>query len=77
MYNKAEIDSLLDIFPEDNSEFSGDPLEKIRREIESEIECPRCYDVMTLCSDFDSLYYVCYKCDFVLYTIRKNLAGQR
>jgi hypothetical protein len=77
MYNKAEIDSLLDIFPEDNSEFSGDPLEKIRREIESEIECPRCYDVMTLCSDFDSLYYVCYKCDFVLYTVRKNLAGQR
>jgi hypothetical protein len=77
MYNKAEIDSPLDHIPEDNYEFSGELPEKIGREIESEIECPRCYDLMTLCSDFDSLYYVCYKCDFVLYTIRKNLAGQR
>lgn len=39
--------------------------------IENEIECPRCYDVMTLCSDFDSLYYLCETCDFYLYTIKK------
>ena len=39
--------------------------------IENEIECPRCYDTMTLCSDFDSLYYVCEMCDFYLYTIKK------
>ena len=39
--------------------------------IENEIECPRCFDVMTLCSDFDSTYYVCNSCDFCLYTIKK------
>ena len=77
MYNKTEIDSSIDHISEDNSEFPDELPEKIGREIESEIECPRCYDLMTLCSDFDSLYYICYKCDFVLYTIRKNLAGQR
>ena len=38
--------------------------------IEHEIECPRCYNVMTLCSDFDSLYYLCEECDFSLYTLK-------
>jgi len=40
--------------------------------MEHEIECPRCHDSMELCSDFDSLYYVCGECDFCLYTIKKN-----
>jgi len=40
--------------------------------VEHEIECPRCHDSMMLCSDFDSLYYVCEECDFCLYTIKKN-----
>lgn len=40
--------------------------------IEHEIECPRCHDSMTLCSGFDSLYYVCEECDFCLYTIKRN-----
>jgi len=39
--------------------------------LEHEIECPRCHDSMMLCSDFDSLYYVCGECDFYLYTIKK------
>ncbi|WP_337862078.1 hypothetical protein [Nitrososphaera sp.] len=39
--------------------------------LEHEIECPRCRDSMTLCSDFDSLYYFCKECDFCLYTIKK------
>jgi len=39
--------------------------------LEHEIECPRCRDAMTLCSDFDSLYYFCEECDFCLYTIKK------
>lgn len=39
--------------------------------LEEEIECPRCHDSMTLCSDFDNLYYVCEECDFCLYTIKK------
>jgi hypothetical protein len=27
--------------------------------IQQEIECPRCYDVMSLSSDFDRLLYFC------------------
>ena len=38
--------------------------------IEHEIGCPRCYNVMTLCSDFDSLYYHCEECGFSLYTLK-------
>jgi late competence protein required for DNA uptake (superfamily II DNA/RNA helicase) len=40
--------------------------EKSTRDLEQEIECPRCNDVMTLSSDFDSLGYVCQECDFLL-----------
>jgi C4-type Zn-finger protein len=35
--------------------------------IEQEIECPRCHDVMTLHSEFDRLGYFCEECDFSLY----------
>lgn len=37
------------------------------KDIEQEIECPRCYDVMTLSSNFDRLGYVCQECDFLLF----------
>jgi hypothetical protein len=40
-------------------------------ELQHDIECPRCYDIMTLNSDFDGLYYFCEQCDFRLYTQRK------
>lgn len=43
----------------------------VREDIENEIECPRCYDMMTLCSDFDNLYYLCDSCEFCLYTIKR------
>ena len=36
------------------------------KNIEHEIECPRCNDVMTLTSDFDTLGYVCQECDLLL-----------
>lgn len=39
-------------------------------ELEQEIDCPRCKDIMTLCSELDSLYYLCYNCDFYLYAIK-------
>jgi Zn finger protein HypA/HybF involved in hydrogenase expression len=42
------------------------------QELEHEIECPRCHDIMTLSAEFDSLYYICEGCDFSLYTIRKD-----
>jgi hypothetical protein len=34
--------------------------------IEQEIECPHCHDIMTLSSDFDKLLYVCQECDLLL-----------
>ena len=40
--------------------------DKTFKDIEQELECPRCYDVMTLSSNFDSLGYVCQDCDFLL-----------
>jgi hypothetical protein len=36
------------------------------QDIEQEIECPRCYDIMTLSSDFDKLYYFCQECNLSL-----------
>jgi hypothetical protein len=36
------------------------------KSIEPEIECPRCYDIMTLSSDFDRLLYICQECDLSL-----------
>jgi hypothetical protein len=39
-----------------------------KTELEFEIECPRCYDNMTLCSDFNGLYYFCEDCGFLLHT---------
>ena len=47
------------------------PIEKTIPVKENEIECPRCYEIMTLCPDFDNLYYVCESCDFYLYTIKR------
>ena len=35
-------------------------------EVEQEIECPRCHDIMTLSSQFDRLCYLCEECDFRL-----------
>jgi hypothetical protein len=32
-------------------------------DIEQEIECPRCNDIMALSSDFDRLYYFCEECN--------------
>jgi len=43
----------------------------VREDIEHEIGCPRCYDMMTLCSDFDNVYYLCADCGFSLYTFKR------
>ena len=43
------------------------PLQTEREpEIETEIECPRCYDIMVLSYDFDRLYYFCEECNLSL-----------
>jgi hypothetical protein len=39
---------------------------QLTKEIDQEIECPRCYDVMTLSSDLDRLGYFCQECDLLL-----------
>jgi hypothetical protein len=35
-------------------------------DMETEIDCPRCYDIMTLSYDFDKLYYFCEECKLSL-----------
>jgi cytochrome c-type biogenesis protein CcmH/NrfF len=37
------------------------------RDIDREIECPRCHDIMILSSDFDRLGYLCQECDLSLF----------
>jgi hypothetical protein len=36
---------------------------KMLQDLEQEIECPRCYDMMSLSSDFNGLYYFCQECN--------------
>ena len=40
--------------------------EQTSKEIEQEIECPRCHDIMALSSEFDKLLYFCQECSFSL-----------
>ena len=66
--NNAELELQYAVRGETGAQQEGE--RKITETIEHEIECPRCYNIMTLCSDFDSLYYLCEECDFSLYTIK-------
>jgi hypothetical protein len=47
-------------------EIEEENIDKIVKDIEQEIECPRCSDIMTLSSDFDKLGYICQECDLLL-----------
>jgi hypothetical protein len=40
--------------------------EPVLPELDMEIECPRCNDVMELNSSFDELMYTCGSCSFLL-----------
>ena len=40
---------------------------RLEEELGHEIECPRCFDIMTLSSEFDRLGYFCECCSFLLY----------
>ena len=54
------------------SVFEREPTDrKDRHSIKNEIECPHCFDLMILSSDFDSLSYVCEACGFTLYTTKQ------
>ena len=56
----SEVD--LDVQIEEESHDDA----QILKNMEQEIECPRCYDIMTLSSDFDRLGYFCQECDLLL-----------
>lgn len=57
-YNRKLMQYLLE---KNNQQIS------ITENLENEIECPRCHEIMTLCSDFDILYYKCEECNLPLY----------
>jgi hypothetical protein len=40
--------------------------DQLLKNVEQEIECPRCSDIITLSSDFDKLGYICQECDLLL-----------
>ncbi len=40
--------------------------ETLISQLEIEIECPRCNEILELYSDFDSLYYYCENCSLQL-----------
>lgn len=50
----------------DVQEVQEEKEDKTIKDIKQEIECPRCYDVMTLSSDFDKLLYFCQDCGLSL-----------
>jgi hypothetical protein len=55
----------LEIQNEDENHDDGHDDQTLKN-MEQEIECPRCYDIMTLSSDFDRLGYICQECDLLL-----------
>jgi len=61
--------------PEEQSlviEESNQPEQKedpVITELDNEIECPRCNDIMELCSSIDKLVYTCESCSFLLKSV--------
>ena len=62
------MESTLQVNPLQNENETEEDKEekKIQDNIEQEIECPRCYDIMALSSDFDRLCYLCQECSLSL-----------
>ncbi|HZD36043.1 MAG TPA: hypothetical protein VE130_12635 [Nitrososphaeraceae archaeon] len=57
---KTELgDQILDTAEEPN------PVEQ-NEELDLEMECPRCHEIMALQSSFDKLMYCCECCSFIL-----------
>jgi hypothetical protein len=52
--------------PELEFDFQDSEEDEEIKNIEQEIECPRCYDIMALSSDFDRLLYFCQECGLSL-----------
>jgi hypothetical protein len=58
LQQQAELDAL-----QNEEEKEQTPM----KDIDAEIECPRCYDIMILSSDFDKLGYFCQECNLSLF----------
>jgi hypothetical protein len=52
--------------PLQNEEKEDENKTILHNNIEQEIECPRCYDIMALSSEFDRLSYICQECNLSL-----------
>ena len=55
---QAEVDAL-----QNEEEKEQTPM----KDIDAGIECPRCYDIMMLSSDFDKVGYFCQECNLSLF----------
>lgn len=53
----------LDSFEEDGL---TEQTESLKLELDIEMECPRCNEIMELHSNFDELLYSCESCSFLL-----------
>jgi cytochrome c-type biogenesis protein CcmH/NrfF len=51
-----------------SQDFSSEAAENVQtaENLQQEIDCPRCSDIMTLSSDFDGLLYICQECQLSL-----------
>jgi hypothetical protein len=58
--------------PEVKSDSQGIEEDKSTKDLEKEIECPRCYDIMILSSNFDRLGYFRRVASFVYIVGRKG-----
>ena len=61
---KPSEKQVLEIEKESNP--SEQKEESVLTELDTEIECPRCNDIMELSSTFDTLAYSCENCSFIL-----------
>jgi uncharacterized protein (DUF983 family) len=52
--------------PIEESSVQDQKEESVIKELDMEMECPRCNEVMELCSSFDKLVYSCENCSFIL-----------
>jgi len=61
---QQQADPIPLLYDKETEDDKGD--KKMLQDLEQEIECPRCYDIMVLASNFDSMHYFCQGCNLSL-----------
>jgi hypothetical protein len=61
---QQQVDSDLLQYGKETEDNNGE--KKMLQDLEQEIECPRCYGMMSLSSDFNGLCYFCQECNLSL-----------